>query len=195
MDLEPVVRARHLRDWLTRVGGEEDPWRGRFFAALPARTRTTIETAARGTWLPMQLHVDLAEVMLESYGPARAHEHYRRSFAAALQGGIFGPLVRTGNRLFGTTPATFLRWAHLGWDTSFRQCGELTGEITGAGQGRLIYSGLPRVCTVSDAWLDSSQGSSYGCFDVLEIDGLVRVDKSRREEGRLELALEWSERA
>ncbi len=189
------MRARHLRDWLTRVGGEEDPWRARFFAALPARTRTTIETAARGTWLPMLLHVDLAEVMLESYGPARAHEHYRRSFAAALQGGIFGPLVRTGKRLFGTTPATFLRWAHLGWDTSFRHCGELTGEVTGAGQGRLIYSGLPRVCTVSDAWLDSSQGSSYGCFDVLEIDGLVRVDKSRREEGRLELALEWSERS
>jgi hypothetical protein len=195
MDLEPVVRTRHLRDWLTRVAGEEDPWRARFFAALPGPTRTAIETAARGTWLPMQLHVDLADIMLGAYGPARAHEHYRRSFAAALHGGIFGPLVRTGTRLFGTTPATFLRWAHRGWEASFRQCGMLTGEVTGPGQGRLIYTGLPRSCTLSDAWLDSAQGSSYGCFDVLEIDGIVRVDKSRREEGRLELALEWSERA
>jgi hypothetical protein len=194
MPEEPVVRARHLRDWLTRVAGEEDPWRARFFAALPESTRTAIESAAGGSWLPMRLHIELADVMESAYGPARAHQHYRRSFDAALRGGIFGPLVRTGTRLFGTTPATFLRWAHLGWESSFRHCGKLAGEVQGPGRGRLVYSELPAMCTSSEAWLDSAQGSAYGCLDVLEIVGVVRVDKSRREEGRLELGIEWTAR-
>jgi hypothetical protein len=191
---EPLVRARHLKDWLIRVAREEDPWRTRFFDALPAETRTTIESAVRGQWLPMRLHVELADIMAHAYGPARAHEHYRRSFAAALHGGIFGSLVRTGTRLLGASPATFLRWAHLGWDASFRQAGGLRGEVLGPGIGRLVYSGLPPVCTASDAWLDSAQGSAYGTLDVLETEGVIRVDKSRRSEGRLELSIEWTER-
>jgi hypothetical protein len=191
---EPLVRARHLKDWLIRIAGEEDPWRARFFDALPKATRTTIESAVRGTWLPMALHVELADIMQHAYGPARAHQHYRHSFAAALHGGIFGPLLRTGTRLFGATPAAFLRWAHLGWDASFRNSGKLQGEILGPRFGRLIYSGLPPVCTASDPWLDSAQGSAYGTLDVLELDGVIRLDKSRRGEGRLELSLEWSDR-
>src|SRR6202041_693805 len=34
----PLVRARHLKDWLTKVGRDDDPWRARFFASLPAST-------------------------------------------------------------------------------------------------------------------------------------------------------------
>ena len=189
-----MVRARHLKDWLMRIRGEEDPWRARFFAALPEDTRTTIESATRSGWLPVQLHVELADIMHDTYGPARAHDHYRHSFAVTLRGGIFGPLVRTGTRLLGATPATFLHWAHLGWDASFRQCGGLRGEALGPGIGRLVYSGLPAVCTASDPWLDSAQGSAYGSLDVLEVPGVIRIDKSRRSEGRLELNLEWSGR-
>lgn len=192
---EPLVRARHLRDWLERVAGEEDPWRARFFEALPAATRTTIESAVRGTWLPMRFHVELADIMEAAYGPARAHQHYRRSFAESLQSGIFGPLLRTGTRLFGATPGTFLRWAHRGWDASFRNAGQLRGEVLGPGVGRLLYSGLPPVCIASDPWLDSAQGSAYGTLDILEIPGVIRLDKSRKSEGLMELTIEWSERS
>ena len=101
--------------------------------------------------------------------------------------------MRTGKRLFGTSPGTFLRWAHRGWDVSFRSCGHLKGEVLRPGLGRLVYTELPAVCTASDAWLDSAQGSVYGSLDVLEVDGVVRIDKSRRAEGRLEIELEWSE--
>jgi hypothetical protein len=51
------------------------------------------------------------------------------------------------------------------------------------------------VCTASDAWLDSAQGSAYGVLDTLETAGIVRLDKSRRAEGELDLDLEWTERA
>jgi hypothetical protein len=189
---EPLVRARYLRDWLARIDHEEDPWRARFFETLPQATRDAVDAAPRSGWLPMRLHVQVADLMQHAYGPARAHDHYRRSFASALRGGIFGPLLRTGTRLFGATPATFLRWAHLGWDASFRNAGKLTGQIVSPNAGKLVYSGLPPICTASDAWLDSAQGSGYGSLDALELDGVVRLDKSRRDEGRLELAIEWS---
>jgi serine/threonine-protein kinase len=191
---KPTVRARHLKDWLTHAAGDEDPWRARFFAALPDDVRSTIDSAVGSTWLPVDLHVLLADIMQDAYGPARAHEHYRRAFANSLRGGIFGPLVRTGMRLFGTTPAAFLRWADRGWETSFRQCGGLAGEVQGPGRGLLIYKDLPPVCLASAAWLGSAQGSAYGAFDVCEVSGVVRIDTSRRAEGTMQLVLEWTER-
>jgi hypothetical protein len=103
-------------------------------------------------------------------------------------------MVRTGTKLFGTTPATFLRWAHKGWDASFRSCGHLRGEVLGPVSGRLLYTELPSVCTASDPWLDSAQGSVYGSLDVLRTDGVVRIDKSGRAEGKLEIGLEWTPR-
>jgi serine/threonine protein kinase len=193
-DAKPKVRARHLKDWLLAAARDEDPWRARFFAALPDETRDVIEAAIGSSWLPVDLHVQLADIMQDSYGPARAHEHYRRSFAESVRGGIFGPVVRTGMRLFGTTPAAFLRWADRGWDTSFRSCGGLIGESEGPGRGRLIYKDLPPVCLASDAWLGSAQGSAYGAYDVCEVSGVVRIDTRRRSEGSIQLVLEWTDR-
>jgi hypothetical protein len=192
---EPTFRARHLQEWLENIGREEDPWRAKFFAAVPAEMRLEIESANRVAFLPVSYHVKLADLLLESFGETRAHAYYRRAFAASLRGPVLGPLFRTATRLFGLTPASFLRWASKGWDSSFRNCGQLVGEALGPTSGRLHYRGLPAVCTASDAWLDSAQGSAYGVLDTLETAGIVRLDKSRRAEGELDLDLEWTERA
>lgn len=194
LDPKPEVRGWMLRQWLERVRGEPDPWRSRFFDALPPGTLETIESSARSSWLPMALHVELADLMEVAYGPVRAHEHYRASFAASLRGGIFGPLLRTGTKLFGATPATLLRWMHRGWDASFRNSGHAAGEVLGPGRGRVVYSGLPPVCTASDPWLDSAQGSIYGSLDVVGFEGVVRVDKTGRNEGRMIVEIEWGRR-
>ncbi|HEY8039941.1 MAG TPA: hypothetical protein VIF15_09120 [Polyangiaceae bacterium] len=190
---EPVVRARHLQQWLENVTREEDPGRARFFASLPAEVRSTIEGASRVAWLPVALHVQLADVLRDAFGPARAHDYYRRAFAASLAHPPFDALVRTGARLLGLTPGSFLRWAPRGYETSFRNCGTLSTEALGPSRGHLVYRSLPGVCTASDAWLDSFQSTVYGVFDVLHIQGVVRLDKSRRGEGSVEIELEWSE--
>ena len=193
--MEPTFRARHLQEWLDNVEREEDPYRARFFAAIPADMRLAIESANRVSFLPVAYHVELADILLDAFGEARAHEYYRRAFAGSLRGPVFGPVLRTSTRLFGLTPASFLRWASRGWDSTFRNCGKLVGEVLSPTSGRLHYVDLPPVCTASDAWLDSAQGSAYGVLDMLETVGIVRLDKSRRAEGGLDLHLEWTERA
>ena len=120
---------------------------------------------------------------------------YRRQFAASLRGPVLRPLVRTGMTLLGVTPASLIRWADKGWDSSFRGCGTLQGELVGPGHGRLVYAGLPAVCTASDAWLESSQGSAYGVYDLMRADGIVRIDKSGRREGRFVIEMEWTTRS
>jgi hypothetical protein len=192
---EPLVRAGHLKDWLAFVAREEDPWRARFFAALPEERRRMIESASRVTWLPAALHVELADILARTFGAARAHDYYRRAFARSLRGPFFDPLVRTAVRLLGLTPSTFLRWVHKGWEASFRDCGEVHGESREPGRGQLFYRNLPAVCIASDAWLDSAQGSAYGVYDLVEVQGVVRIDKSRRAEGSMQLDLEWIDRA
>ncbi|HEX8790080.1 MAG TPA: hypothetical protein VF765_03955 [Polyangiaceae bacterium] len=189
----PSVRARHLQRWLKNVAHEEDPWRGRFFAALSSDVREAIEGAMPEVWLPMAHHVLFADLMADAFGPARAHDYYRRDFVASLRRPPFASLVKTGARVLGITPAGFLRWSGRVYQAVFRAAGTAEGEVLGPGHGRLSYVGLPPMCTASDPWLDSAQGSLYGMYDFLGTrGGVVRLDKSRRAEGRLDLELEWT---
>jgi hypothetical protein len=182
-----------VQRWLQSVSREEDPWRARFFAALPSDARAAIEDAQPEAWLPVDHHVLLADLLSDAFGPARAHEYYRREFVASLRRPPFAALVKTGVRVLGVTPAAFLRWSGRVYETVFRAAGAAQGEVLGAGHGRLQYVGLPAVCAASDAWLDSAQGSLYGIYDFLGTrGGVVRIDKSRRAEGRLDLELEWT---
>ncbi len=187
-----LVRARFLQQWLGNVAREEDPWRARFFEALPPADREAIESASRVAWVPVDLHVRLSEVLLEAFGVARAHEYYRRAFARALRQPPFDSLVATGLRVLGVTPVSFLRWSSHGWELSFRDCGAVSGEVLGERRGRLVYRDLPEVCIASEPWLDSAQGSAYGAFDLLGVTGIVRIDKSDRARGGMALELEWT---
>jgi hypothetical protein len=102
--------------------------------------------------------------------------------------------LQTGARLLGISVPTFVRWASRGWEAVFRHAGEMVGELVAPDRATLTYRGLPEVCTSSDAWMLSAQGSVYGAFDVLGVDGVVRVDMSARREGGMVLELVWTER-
>lgn len=188
---EPLVRARFCQEWLTLIEREEDPYRSRFFALIPKETRALIDGAVPVTWLPMAVHVKLADIQLESFGTVRAHGYYRRAFAINIKGPILGPLVATGVRLLGLSPGSFVRWASRGYDAAYKNAGHLAGEVVGPEHARLVFTNLPPVCTASEAWLMSAQGSAYGIFDVLDVDGIVRLDMRGRAEGRMVLDLEW----
>lgn len=176
------------------IAKEEEPWRGRFLGRVPRALREEIESAARVAWIPIENHVRLSDIQLETYGAVRAHDYFRRAFASSLRGPFFGPLLKTGVRLLGLSPATMARWAGRGYEAGFRNAGKIVGEVLGPGHARLAYSGLPAVCVASDAWMTSPHGSAYGAYDVLGVaDGIVRLDLSHRAEGRLVLDLEWEE--
>jgi hypothetical protein len=188
---EPLVRAGHLQEWVGNLRREPEPWRAAFFRALPRDALSTIGDAARLDWLPVRLHVLFADLMAQTFGPIRSHDYYRRAFAAALRGPFFAPIVRTGARLLGLTPAPFVRWSARGWEASYKHCGALHGEVLGPLRGRVAWTGLPAVCTASDPWLESAQASAYGIYDLVGVTGVVRCDRSHRAEGRLDLELEW----
>lgn len=189
------MRARHLQDWLALVSREPDPYRGRFFAGIEGRTRAVIEGAGRWDWLPVGLHVELADRLADAFGPARAHDYYRRAFRASVRGAVLGPLLETGIKLMGLSPASLLKWAGHGWNSSFRDCGSVKGVVLGPGHGLIVYDALPAVCTASAAWIDSAQGTAYGAYDLTGVtEGVVRMNKRRLEERHFELELEWSDR-
>jgi len=190
----PLVRARFCQEWLAAIAKEEEPYRSRFLARVTGGMREQIEGAARVSWLPISVHVDLSEIQLETFGIARAHDYYRRAFATSLRGPVLGPLMLTAARLLGLSPTSFVRWASHAYDAAFKNAGGVVGEVLGPSRARLVYSSLPQVCTVSDAWMTSSQGSAYGAYDVLGVAGVVRLDTRARAEGRMVLELEWGDR-
>jgi hypothetical protein len=187
----PTVRARHLQDWLALVAREPAPYNQRFRERLPVEIVTEIESVGAGTWLPAGHHVAMADALRDAFGRAREHDYYRRAFGESLRLPVLGPLFQVGLRLFGLTPATCLRWASKGWDASFRNSGTLVGEVLEPGRGRIVYAGLPNVCTDSDAWVESAQSTVYGVFDVTRTKGVVRLDLRGRAEGGMVVEVEW----
>jgi hypothetical protein len=188
----PLVRARFCQEWLEQVAREDEPYKGRFFAALDPDMRQQIESATRVAWLPAGFHVRLADTLHETFGEVRAYDYYRRAFAHSLRGPIFGPAMKTISKLLDVTPASLVRWAGRGWEASFQNAGTLVGEILGPGKGRLVYTGLPPEFTASTPWMMSSQGSCYGAFDLVGAEGVVRVDLSGRAEGGMIVNMEWT---
>ena len=176
------------------IASEEEPYRGRFLARVTDDMRAQIDGASRMGWVPLALHVKLADILLETFGTVRAHDYYRRAFGRALMGPILGPLVRTGTYVLGVSFASFVRWSSKGYDASYRNAGRLTGEVLEPGRARLVFQDLPAICTVSDSWMMSPQGSAYGLYDFLHLDGVVRLDTRARASGRMVLELEWAER-
>jgi len=190
----PLVRARLCQEWLSQIATEEEPYRGRFLARVTDEMRAEIDGASRVAWLPLAIHVRLADIQLDTFGSVRAHEYYRRAFRRALMGPILGPLVRTGTRVLGVSLGSFVRWSSRGYDASYKNAGDLVGEVLGPGRARLVFRNLPPICTASDAWLMSAQGSAYGLYDVLHLDGVVRLDTGQRANASMMLELEWSDR-
>ncbi len=86
-----------------------------------------------------------------------------------------------------------MRWAGRGYEAAYKNSGHLAGEVLEPGRARLTFSELPPVCVASDAWIASSQGSTYGMYDVLEMEGIIRLDTRERAEGTIRLELEWTE--
>ncbi len=191
---EPGVRARFCQEWLALIAKEEDPYRARFFERVTPEMRAQIDGASRVAWLPIALHVKMADIQLETFGIARAHDYYRRAFVSAINGPVFASLFVTAARVMGMSPAAFARWASRGYEAAFRNVGTLEGEVLGPNRARLTFLNLPAVCTASDAWVMSTQGSTYGVYDILKLDGVVRLDTEERAKGKMVLEMEWGER-
>jgi hypothetical protein len=190
---EPIVLARFCQEWLDLVALEDEPYRSRFFERIPPEIRAQIDASLRVAWLPLSIHVKLADVMLEAFGSTRAHDYYRRSFVRAVKGPVFGPLFVTGVRLFGVSPATIIRWGSRGYEAGFKNAGRIVGRPLGPGRARLEFSELPAVCTASEGWVMSMMGTTYGIYDVLGVEGVIRADMRALHEGRVNLDFEWSE--
>jgi hypothetical protein len=189
---KPLVRARHLQQWLALIAATEAPYPERFLQRLAPATRTLITEASPVAWLPAGLHAELAEVMLAAFGARRAHEYYRHAFAASVEGPIFGPLLRAGVAMFGLSPAAFVRWAHKGWQLSFRDAGSLQGEVLEGSRGRIHYRDLPPECAANAAWVESMPSSIYGMLDVTRRTGVVRFIERDPAAGNFTLEIEWS---
>jgi hypothetical protein len=153
-----------------------------------------IERVTPGTWLPAGYHVMMADALREAFGSAREHDYYRRAFVASMRLPVFAPFFDVGVRLLGLTPSSFLRWGSKGWNASFRNAGTVEGEVLGETRGRVVYRGLPKVCTDSNAWLESAQSTIYGVYDLTRTTGIVRLDTSGRAHGEMTAELEWRPR-
>ncbi len=188
---EPRVRAKHLQVWLSLAKRRLEPaLYERFAQAVPAPEWQRIEAALGSSWLPMELDVMLADVMLATLGPRACHRFYIDLTLEALGGPILSPLVGTWLRMFGADPSKTVQWWPKGWLGLFQDCGELSGEAVSERVARLHYMDLPAFCVASAPWVESLQSSAYGVFPFLNREGVVRLTADAPHRA-VTLELEW----
>ena len=166
----------------------------RYRAALSPELLRAIEQAGTLTWLPVSISADASSALVDTVGPARAHEIYASAMTRMFATERWRPLVETGVRLLGFSPAAFVRWTKRGWSGMYRNCGEVSGHVLEDRRARITYDGLPPEVLRSAAWTESLASSWYGIFAFCAVRGAAAVDKRRQAEGCLTVELRWTER-
>jgi hypothetical protein len=184
------VLAQHLKQWLAFAEGSlEASVRERYWTTMPRDLERSIRDAAPLTFLPVGHSVRMSEHTLAALGPRRAHQFHTDSFTRILRTPRFGPMLRTGVRLLGLSPASFARWADKGWSAMFRDCGVVRGESVAAKCARIRFDGMPAEVLRSGPWVQSCASGAEGILVFCRASGVVRL---LREEHGFVIELEWS---
>lgn len=76
-------------------------------------------------WLPVEIDVEVCDTVARQLAPSQMDalisERQRREMGSAL----FKTFVATTGKLFGFTPATFIRHLNRGWRQVLQDCGEM----------------------------------------------------------------------
>jgi len=163
----------------------------RLRARLAPETLRAVEDAASIAFLPVACDVEVTECLFAEAGDARAREVMRDNLASTFEAPILASLVAAAMRLLGRDPARLFRWSPKVWSQLYRDAGELRWIGMGPGAGRLDYQGLPPAIIASRSYLIGIEAALGATFELMGVDGEVRLGEIDAARGRVAFDLSW----
>lgn len=141
------------------------------------------------TWIDCDPFGHLTDALLQVLGTEAFIEFFASQVNGWADSKLFGPLIASAQRIFGSNPAGQLKWMARGWQVTTRNMGTLKTESHDR-VGRVTYEGLPPRLRV-DRFLYAIEGSLRGIVRSQGETPEVTVDASRIEDGRVTCTVRW----
>jgi hypothetical protein len=139
-------------------------------------------------WLPVEMDVEVMEAVARQLSPSTTEalisERQRQEMGSAL----FKTFVSTAQKLFGLTPATFIRHLGRGWRQVFSDCGEIDVVSLERGAAVVMLRKLPEACLASSAWIGALPAGMRVLYELVNTPGQVTVARHLSD---VELRFTW----
>jgi hypothetical protein len=139
-------------------------------------------------WLPVEMDIEIIDAVADALPPvefaALVSERQRQEMGSAL----FKTFVATITKLFGLSPATFIRHLNRGWQQVLLDCGTIEVVSIEPRSGVVEVRDLPQRCLASSAWIGALVPGMRILFELVDIKGYVAV--ARRGDS-VELRFTW----
>lgn len=191
----PAVRAKFLQLWLSSFERTNPVSLARLDQIVGEEKRRAIMELSMLSWVPIELDIEIVDAVAQVLGKPQFREFTRAYVSEIMPRAPLGALIDLGTKMIGVSPESFLRWWDKGWRAVYRDCGTARGIVSDATHGRIIYEKLPRACVQSEAFVDAIVSTSYAVYAWTGQRGSARIATFIRDEGYLELKLEWGARS
>lgn len=162
--------------------------------AAHAKVMQTLECAQKLSqalpveWLPVEMDIEVMELVSRQLSPsmtdALVSERQRREMGSAL----FKTFVSTAQKLFGLTPATFIRHLDRGWRQVLSHCGKISVVSLERGAAVVTLQELPEMCLASSAWIGALPPGMRVLFELVNMRGEVALVRRASD---VELRFSW----
>lgn len=178
-----------LKSVLSSIGRLDEETGARILAVLDRDMIEEIEAATRTEWLPAQYVLQTHDALLRVLGSDGFHEHWRHFGSDIHKLKMFKPLVSGALGLF-SSPGGIFNMIPKGFGLVSRDFGVMHCERSDSDRADLIWTQLPELPRMRLFAL-ACEASMHAPFDLLNIQGTVKIDESRYGGGSLVLTARW----
>jgi hypothetical protein len=168
-----LVRARHPQTLLALLAERHPAVHAKLMPTL--RCAESVTNALPVEWLPVEVDIEVMEGVAHQLSPgmvaALVSERQRLEMGSAL----FKTFVATITKLFGLSPATFIRHLNRGWRQVLSDCGVIEVVSLEEQSALVMLRELPAACLASSAWTGALPAGMAVLFELVNTTGEVTV--------------------
>lgn len=149
-----------------------------------------IQSAAKTTWLPVEIDIAFAEAVEAVLGPGQDRERSRAGTMLSMNSTLLKPVIDGVRKIFGFSPPAVIRTTTRAWTHLYRNCGRPSFEETSSNQAALVYD-FPKIVADNQLYLRSIAGGLHACLDLCQVEGTVVPVVRNRSTGEVAFEFEW----
>lgn len=184
---EPQYRVAMCRMTLRRI--RDLPEAEEVLALVEPHSIDAIDNGRSLTWIDCDPFGHLTDALLQVLGTEAFIEFFANQVNGWSESKLFGPLIASAQRIFGSNPAGQLKWMARGWQVTTRNMGTLKTESHDR-TGQVTYQDLPPRLRV-DRFLYAIEGSLRGLVRSQGETPEVTIDASEIKHGTVTCTVRW----
>lgn len=188
-----AIRASYAKTVIATMKRRPADERDLLLGRLDPSLRRDIRERSLLDWIEAKQFAELASLVAEVLGPARAKVFWRDNLLGSLERTLLSPLRLGAIGLYGDVPSSLLRMTPQAWQLVGRNCGKChTSDQPPAGYQLRFTSLPPELCNPGMCLLWA--GGSESCIEHLRYTGSADAELDDTEPGTAIVQVLWNKR-